>query len=36
MRASFTKYEKSLHPGFLVPTIPSLADQILRFAGFDV
>ena len=31
-----TRSKKSLHPGFLVPTIPSLADQILRFAGFDV
>ena len=36
MCASLTQYNKSLHPGFLVPTIPSLADQILRFAGFDV
>jgi hypothetical protein len=36
MCASFTQYKKSLHPGFVVPTIPSYADQILRFAGFGV
>ena len=36
MRASFTQYKKSLHPGFVVPTILSYADQILRVAGFDV
>ena len=29
-----TRSKKSLHPRVLVPTIPSLADQILRFAGF--
>ena len=31
--ASFTRYEKSLHPGFVVPTIPSYADQILNFSN---
>ena len=29
-----TRFNKSLHPGFLVPTIPSLADQILEICGF--
>ena len=36
MCASFTQYKTSLHPGFVVPTILSYADQILRFAGFGV
>ena len=31
MCASFTQYKKSLHLGFVVPTIPSYADQICRF-----
>ena len=26
-----TRFNKSLHPGFVVPTIPSYADQICRF-----
>ena len=33
MCASFTQYKKSLHPGFLGPTTPSYADQILRFSN---
>ena len=33
MCASFTQYKKSLHPGFVVPTIPSYADQILKFSN---